>query len=117
MINTNNDINNLDNTINTISSRNSFRPKDDKFKYYKQYLYPGLNFGTVYIISIIDYLQSFNFYKLVEYECKTVFNKGEKTDIQGGISCVNPKLYSERFINYVNNLTKTKYILTGKKKN
>ena len=89
----------------------------NKYKHYKTYLYPGINIGTAYIISIIDYLQSYNFYKLVEYECKTAFGKGEKTDVQGGISCVNPKLYSERFINYVNNLTKTKYILTGKKKN
>ena len=112
MINTNNDINNLDNTINTISSRNSFRPKDDKFKYYKQYLYPGLNFGTVYIISIIDYLQSYNFYKFMENALKTKF-KSRKSDVEGGISCVEPKLYSERFINYVKHLTEVKHILTG----
>ena len=112
VINTNNDINNLDNTINTISSRNSFRPKDDKFKYYKQYLYPGLNFGTVYIISIIDYLQSYNFYKFMENALKTKF-KSRKSDVEGGISCVEPKLYSERFINYVKHLTEVKHILTG----
>ena len=52
-----------------------------------------------------------------KYECKTAFGKLNKTDSSGGISCVNPKLYSERFINYVNNMTQTKYTITGKIKN
>ena len=116
MINPSNDTSKLDYTINTVSTKNSFRFKDSKFRYYKQYLYPGLNMGTAYIISIIDFLQSYNFYKIVEYEYKTTFGIGNKTDSEGGISCVNPKLYSERFINYVNNLTQVKYILTDRMK-
>ena len=39
--------------------------------------------------------------------------KGKKSDAEGGISCVEPKLYSERFINYVKHLTEVKHILTG----
>ena len=93
------------------------KKKNDKYKHYKTYLFPGLSINTAYIISIIDYLQSYNFYKLVEYEYKTAFGFSSKTDSSGGISCVNPKLYSERFINYVNNMTQTKYAITGKIKN
>ena len=93
------------------------KKKNDKYKHYKTYLFPGLSINTAYIISIIDYLQSYNFYKLVEYEYKTAFGFSSKTDSSGGISCVNPKLYSERFINYVNNMTQTKYTITGKTKN
>ena len=106
------------NRFNSISDNSIKRIKlnelNSKYKHYLTYLFPGLNVGTAYIISIIDYLQDFNFYKLMEYEYKTKFTK-EKTDIEGGISCVHPKLYSERFINYVNNLTQVKHILTDKK--
>jgi hypothetical protein len=113
MINPSNDASKLDYTINTVSTKNSFRFKDSKFRYYKQYLYPGLNMGTAYIISIIDFLQSYNFYKIMENTYKTAI-KGKKSDVEGGISCVEPKLYSERFINYVRHLTEVKHILTGK---
>ena len=106
------------NDVTTNLDINSIKEKSDnsngKYKYYKIYLFPGLNARTAYIISIIDYLQSYNFYKFVEYEYKTTFGNSGKTDNQGGISCVNPKLYSERFINYVNNLTQVKYILTDR---
>ena len=49
-----------------------------------------------------------------EIKCKYK-NKilGQKSDAEGGISCVEPKLYSERFINYVKHLTEVKHILTG----
>ena len=108
-----NDITNLD-----ISSmgRNSIRnDKTNKYAHYKTYLFPGLNIGTAYIISIIDFLQSYNFYKLVEFKYKTAIS-GQNADAKGGISCVNPKLYSERFINYVNNMTQTKHTIIGKNK-
>ena len=62
---------------------------------------------------IIYFFQSYNFYKIVENNYKTKV-KGKKSDAEGGISCVEPKLYSERFINYVKHLTEVKYILTGK---
>ena len=84
----------------------------DKFRYYKKYLFPGLNIGTAYIISIIDYFQGYNLYKIVENKFKTKI-KGNKGDNKGGISCVEPKQYSERFINYVKHLTEVKHIITG----
>ena len=110
-----NDITNFD--VNTMENSGNNVEDNSKYKHYKPYLYPGLSINTAYIISIIDYLQSYNFYKIVEYEYKTGFGKFNKTDSSGGISCVNPKLYSERFINYVYNMTQTKYTITGKIKN
>ena len=114
MINNPNDVTNLNNTIHTVSTKNSFKDVDSRYKYYKQYLYPGLSLGTAYIISIIDFLQSYNFYKIVENKYKTAI-KGKRSDVKGGISCVEPKLYSERFMNYVKKLTEVKHILTGEK--
>ena len=104
--------NNLDSTINTVPTKDSFKDINNKYKHYKQYLFPGLSMGTGYIISIIDFLQSYNFYKIVENKYKTTI-QGRKSDTKGGISCVEPKLYSERFINYVQHLTEVKHILTG----
>ena len=112
MVNTTQDTNNLDFTINTVGTNYFFADKGSRFKYYKQYLFPGLNTGTAYIISIIDFLQSYNFSKIMENTYKTAI-KGRKSDTAGGISCVEPKLYSERFINYVRHLTEVKHILTG----
>ena len=66
-------------------------------------------------LLIFDFLQSYNFYKLVEFKYKTAIS-GQNADAKGGISCVNPKLYSERFINYVNNMTQTKHTIIGKNK-
>ena len=111
--------NNINDTTNLDISnlgRNSIRSNiTSKYAHYKTYLFPGLNIGTAYIISIIDFLQTYNFYKLVEYGYKTAIS-GQNADAKGGISCVNPKLYSERFINYVNNMTQTKHTIIGKNK-
>ena len=81
-------------------------------KYYKQYIYPSLFPGNVYILAIIDYFQIFNFYKYVESTFKTIGKKGDD-----GISCVEPRTYAKRFINYFNYLTDIKYIFTEGQKN
>jgi len=75
--------------------------------YYKPYLYPSINQGTAYILSIIDYLQLFNFFKYIESELKTKFRKNGKKII----SCVDPKTYSDRFINYIIDITDLNQIL------
>ena len=82
-------------------------------KYYKQYLYPSLNEGIGYIISIIDYFQYFNFYKVIEAGIISKFKTGLKKANNNTISCVDPKTYSERFINYVNQLTDISQIIEG----
>ena len=74
-------------------------------KYLKQYIYPSLIPGTVYILAVIDYFQIFNFYKYVESTFKSIAkNKKE-------VSCVDPKTYAERFYNYFKQLTDIKHLL------
>ena len=70
-------------------------------KCYRQHIFPSLTQGQGYIIGIIDYFQYFNFYKTLESRWKTSLRKNGKKII----SCVNPKEYSARFINYVEQLT------------
>ena len=114
MINTTANANINDYIISNAPTKGSLQITDSKYQHYKHYLFPGLNLGTAYIISIIDFLQSYNFSKIVENKFKTNI-KGRKSDVEGGISCVEPKLYSERFINYVKHLTEVKHILVGNK--
>jgi hypothetical protein len=85
------------------------RGKMHDVAHYKQYLFPSLTQGTAYIIAIIDYFQYFNFFKLVESRLKTGFCQ-KKKKIKA-ISCVDPKTYSERFINYIITLTDVKQFL------
>ena len=88
----------------------SYKEKGKIFKYskyYKQYLFPSLNQGTAYILAIIDYFQMFNFYKYVESGLKTSFGFHKEK-----VSCVDPKTYSKRFINYFIQLTDIKHMLT-----
>ena len=102
------DNNNNDNSILKIEDlKNSYKEKE-KFKdieYYKQYLYPSLIQGTGYIISIIDYFQYFNFFKVVEAGVISKFKTGLSKKNNNTISCVDSKTYSERFIKYFTQLT------------
>ena len=47
----------------------------------------------------------FNFYKVVESGIKTKFSKNAE-----GVSCVDPKTYSKRFIKYFEKLTDIKQL-------
>ena len=105
----NNDIN-TDNINNEIIKKNysvKGLGKLHDINYFKPYLYPSINPGTAYILSIIDYLQLFNFFKYIESELKTKFRKNGKQII----SCVDPQTYSDRFINYIINITDLNKIL------
>jgi len=96
----NNTINdNIDNMKRNYSVKGEGRLHDIEF--FKPYLYPSINQGTAYILSIIDYLQIFNFFKYLESELKTKFKKDGKKII----SCVDPITYSDRFINYIKGVT------------
>ena len=74
---------------------------------YRQYLFPSLNNGTAYIISIIDYFQIFNFFKYMESSIKNNIHK------KNTISCVDPVTYSERFIKYIYMLTDVEQFLSN----
>ena len=104
----------LDNSNDDISNDNIKRKlsvqgqgKIHDIFYYKQYLYPSINQGSAYILSIIDYLQLFNFFKYLESEIKTKFRKNGKKII----SCVEPTTYSDRFIKYIYDITDLNKIL------
>ena len=121
--NDNNDDNNNNNDndetgplkIDDIKERFSSKGNFHDIKHYKQYLYPSLNQGTGYIISIIDYFQYFNFFKVMEAGIISKFKTGLKKKDNNTISCVDPKTYSERFIKYVYQLTDISQILDGSK--
>ena len=68
-------------------------------------MFPSLREGSGYIISIIDYFQYFNFFKVVEANVISKFKTGFNKEKNNTISCVNPVKYSERFIRYFNHLT------------
>jgi len=51
--------------------------------------------GRIYSISIIDYLQEFNFNKFMELQLKKIFKGG------GDISSVDSEYYFFRFMNFV----------------
>jgi hypothetical protein len=74
-------------------------------KHYEQYLFPSLREGGGYIISIIDYFQYFNFFKVVEANIISKFKTGFNKEKNKTVSCVNPQYYSERFIKYFIQLT------------
>jgi hypothetical protein len=97
------DDNNL--KINEVGNRNTIKGTGHllNIKHYEQYIYPSFVPGVAYILSIIDYFQMFNFYKVVESGLKTKFSKNA-----AGVSCVDPKTYSKRFIKYFETLTDIK---------
>ncbi len=58
--------------------------------------------NIVYIISIIDYLQVYNFYKYLETNLK--YYMRFKDDLRA-ISCVPPDIYYDRFVEFINKIT------------
>ncbi len=113
-----NNTDNIDNEnstlkIDEVQDIYSVKGKLTDIKYYKQYLYPSLTQGTAYIISIIDYFQYFNFFKVVEAGIISKFKVGISNKNKNTISCVDPRTYSDRFINYFNQLTDVSKIIEG----
>lgn len=78
--------------------------QNNEVNLYRKYMFRSLNPGIVYIISIIDYLQLYNFSKYLETNIK-FYIKSRPANIEE-ISSVPPDVYCARFINYVKNITK-----------
>ncbi len=69
----------------------------EDFKHYARHIYKHkTQENTYYSITIIDYLQLFNFNKKAEYLAKKLQYKP---------SCVPPAEYTPRFIEYLNTIT------------
>lgn len=64
-------------------------------------MYRSVYDNIIYLVSIIDYFQIYNFFKYLETNYKAIFNTKDKN----GISCVPPDIYLERFINYIDKIT------------
>lgn len=94
--------------LDSIFNNNS-KNKLQNLQSYKRFLFKSLQEGQAYIISIIDYLTYFNFSKVLESNYKQVLickGKEEKSP-----SCVEPNIYSERFIKFINSITDVDKIL------
>jgi len=55
----------------------------------------------IWSFALIDYLQEFNKFKYLESRYKELLNYKNSYYV----SCINPKTYSERFINFMNSIT------------
>ena len=60
----------------------------------------GVEHG-VYISSIIDYTQHYNWKKKLEYLFRSILNPLKSKQY----SCINPKKYSRRFMNFIFGIT------------
>jgi len=90
-------------SLNSVDESFSFFKNPHEICQYKKYMYRSLNENIVYIISIIDYLQIYNFYKYLETNFKTLIRSGQgKAE---GISCVATDIYCNIFIEYVKKIT------------
>jgi hypothetical protein len=75
--------------------------------FYKKYLFKSTQPNIYYIISIIDFLQLYNFQKFIESNYK--FYIKSRPESLEAISSVPPELYCTRFINYVKKITDNTY--------
>ena len=60
-------------------------------------VFQSQDMSAIYHVGIIDFLQSYNFLKKLEYFKKKKWLNKTKTN---QISCVNPDLYASRFVNF-----------------
>ena len=93
-----------DESITIRESLASVLPDNDKYKFYRKYLFSSLHSGKAYLIAIIDYFQYYNFAKLMETNYKSIIHPRE----DNSISCVRPDVYSERFIKFIEKITDVK---------
>jgi hypothetical protein len=75
-----------------------------EYNYYKKHIFPSTdNSNVIYVCSIIDYLQDYNFFKKMENNIKNyIIDRHEKIDL---ISCVPADIYASRFIKFVQKIT------------
>ena len=106
----NEEINDIEKVSDNLNINEQINRKKGKgilkdIRYYNQYLFPSLREGFGYIISIIDYFQYFNFFKVIEANVFSKFKTGFNKEKNNTVSCVKPEIYSSRFIKYFNQLT------------
>ena len=75
---------------------------------FRRFLYHSLREGTVYVLVITDYLQDYNVNK------KTESTHNITLSDKPTVPCVEPNLYCERFIEYINKITDVKGLIKRK---
>jgi hypothetical protein len=90
-------LNNLNLSLN-VKSKNNYIHDCECFRIY---MFPSTENNKAYILSIIDYFQSYNIKKKLESTYK-VGIKGKDSET---ISCVDPDLYSKRFVNFMTKIS------------
>ena len=71
------------------------------YKFWRNLKSPPKFKNEIWSFAIIDYLQQFNKFKYLESRYKELVNYKNSYYV----SCINPKTYSERFINFMNSIT------------
>ena len=90
-------LNNLNLSLN-IKSKNNYIHDCECFRIY---IFPSTEDNTAYILSIIDYFQSYNIKKKLE----STYKVGIKGKDSEDISCVDPDLYSKRFVKFMTEIS------------
>lgn len=98
IINNNSNSNSSGSINETILSKEQIK----NLKYYKRYVFKSILQSKVYIISIIDFLQFYHFFKSLETKYK-YYIKTRPDDIFD-ISCVPPAIYQNRFMIYIKSI-------------
>ena len=96
-----------ENELNITFSNENFT--QDDINNIRKYIFPSLNPTHIYIISIIDFFQKFNFQKKIEAN----FKKLKAASME--ISSIEPTSYSQRFINNLKVICKTENLFDGGK--
>lgn len=98
-------INENSNSNSNSNSSDDLRLSDEQIKnlkHYKRYVFKSILQSKVYIISIIDFLQFYHFFKSLETKYK-FYIKTRPDDIFD-ISCVPPNIYQNRFMIYIKSI-------------
>lgn len=78
--------------------------KTKDYTYYERHIYFSTeNPRIAFLVVIIDYLQDFSFFKLMENNIKNFIT--ERPSDANMISCVPSDIYSKRFIEFIQKIT------------
>ena len=83
------------NDLNSIKSKENNHEEENYYQRFR--FYCENNEKRYFSLSIVDYLQSYDFSKKMETQFKSIVNENKE------FSCVEPVFYRKRFIEFVNN--------------
>ena len=84
---------------------NNIRFLNENYENLRKFFYPFLYNNILYLISIIDYLQTYSLFKVIETQFKRI-----KVKNYNEISSIDAESYKDRFIDFVKKITSQKSI-------